>query len=79
MTGACQVKVKCLKTETGEYKIFKTETGLMNYRHDKYMSGESKIFKTETGLMNYRHARCMSNEVTCLKRRQVKPFQSQKN
>ena len=43
------------KMETGECKIFKTETGLMNYRHDRCMPGESKIFKTETGLMNYRH------------------------
>ena len=40
--------------------MFKTETGLMNYRHDRCMSGESKILNTETGLMNYQHARCMS-------------------
>ena len=31
MIGACQVKVKC----------FKMETGLMNYRHDRRMSGEN--------------------------------------
>ena len=40
--------------------MFKTETGLMNYRHDRCMSGENKILNTETGLMNYQHARCMS-------------------
>ena len=51
------------KTETGECKISKTETGLMNYRHDRYMPGESKIFKKETGLMNYRHVIEMSSDI----------------
>ena len=38
---------------SGESKMFKTDTGLMNYRHDRYISGESKTFEIETGLMNY--------------------------
>ena len=35
-----------------ESKMFKTETGLMNYRHDRCMSAESKMFEIETRLMN---------------------------
>ena len=59
------------KTETGECKIFKMETGLMNYRHDRCMPGESKIFKTETGLMNYRHVIEVSSDIKSLKKRQI--------
>ena len=47
---------------SGESIMFETETGLMNYRHDKCMSGESKMFRIETGLMNYWQDRCMSSE-----------------
>ena len=35
---------------SGECRMFKTETGLMNYWHEQYMSRESKMFKIETGL-----------------------------
>ena len=38
---------------SGESKMFETETGLTNYRHDRCMSGESEMFEIETGLMNY--------------------------
>ena len=38
---------------SGENKMFETDTGLMNYRHDRCISGESKMFETETSLMNY--------------------------
>ena len=38
---------------SGESKMFETDTGLMNYRHDRCISGESKMFETETSLMNY--------------------------
>ena len=42
-----------LSVMSGENKMFETETGLINYRHDRCMSGESKMFKIETGLTNY--------------------------
>ena len=45
---------------SGERKMFKTDTGLMNYRHDRCMSRESKIVNTEMGLMKYQHARYTS-------------------
>ena len=38
---------------SGETKMFETDTGLINYRHDRFMSGESKMFEIEKGLMNY--------------------------
>ena len=41
--------------------MFKTEIGLMNYRHAGYMSSGSKML-TETCLMNYRYGRPMSGE-----------------
>ena len=45
---------------SGESKMFETDTGLMNYRHDRCMSRESKINNTKMDLMNYQHASCMS-------------------
>ena len=38
---------------SGENKMSETETGLINYRHDRFMSGESNMFEIETGLTNY--------------------------
>ena len=37
---------------SGESKILKMETGLINYQHTRCMSGESKML-AETGFANY--------------------------